>query len=70
MNNDTQLLTRKEAASFLKIGLSLFDKMEIPGIKIGRRVVFRKSALESWLAERETLHCGRRKKEGGGHHAE
>jgi len=64
MSNDTQLLTRRESASFLRVGLSLFDKMEIPGIKLGRRVVFRKSALEAWLAEKETLHCGRRKKGG------
>jgi len=51
MNND--ILTKKEAAQFLKISISTLDRLmvekNIPYSKINRRVLFLKEDLIKWV---------------------
>jgi hypothetical protein len=56
-------LSRREAAKALGVGLSMFDSLEIPKIQIGRRVVYRREVLESWLKKQE-LKPGSAQKKG------
>jgi len=46
----SELLTRKEAAMYLRICKTTLDKLKIPRIKIRHRVVYRKQELNQWLA--------------------
>jgi hypothetical protein len=48
-----EVLTRKEAASLVRVCLTSLDKMRLPVIRIGRRVFYRKATLENWLATHE-----------------
>jgi len=50
-----ELVTRKEAASMLRVCLTTFDRLRLPSIRIRRRVFFRKTTLESWLSTNEQL---------------
>jgi hypothetical protein len=57
-----EVLTRKEAASLIRVCLTSLDKMHLPVIRIGRRVFYRKSTLEAWLSDNEqpnNAHAGR-----------
>src|SRR5689334_15057616 len=42
-------LTRTEAAEYLGIGLTLFDGLRIPPIRLGRRCVYDRVDLDAWL---------------------
>jgi excisionase family DNA binding protein len=44
-----EVMSRKEAAEFLGVGMSTLDRLDIPKIKIRKRVLFRKQALDEWL---------------------
>jgi len=46
-----ELLTRKEAAAYLRICKSTLDKLLIPRIRVRRRIFYRKSQLEQWLVQ-------------------
>ncbi len=52
-----EVLTRKELASFLKVGystiLALEKKRMIPCVKIGKRTFFLKSEVIKWLREHQ-----------------
>jgi hypothetical protein len=48
-----QVLSRKEAAAFLKICKTTLDRADIPRTRVRRRVLYRQSVLLSWL-ERNT----------------
>ena len=46
------LLSRVEAAALLKISLNTFDRrvaLDLPKVRIGRRVLFRRVDIESWI---------------------
>jgi hypothetical protein len=43
------ILSRQQASEFLGICKTTLDRLDIPRIKIRRRVVFKKSVLEKWL---------------------
>ena len=53
MNNSLpqreNLLSRKQAAEFLRICKTTLDKLNIPKTKIRRRVLYRQTVLEKWL---------------------
>lgn len=51
MTTATELLTRHEAATFLKVSDRTLDRItDIPRVKIGgRRIVFRRADLESYV---------------------
>jgi hypothetical protein len=56
MNHSNQLpevLTRKEAASLIRVCLTSLDRMRLPVIQIGRRVFYRRATLEAWIAANE-----------------
>ena len=42
-------LTKTEAAEYLGIGLTLFDGLRIPAIRLGRRCVYDRVDLDAWL---------------------
>jgi hypothetical protein len=46
-----EILSRREAASYLGICLTLLDRSSIPRSKIGKRVLFQKSVLNKYLEE-------------------
>ena len=48
------VLTRREAAEYLRIGKSTLDKLPIPKIQIRRRVLYRREAIDKWLAAQQT----------------
>jgi excisionase family DNA binding protein len=51
--NQERLLTRKDVMEYLRISHGTLDKLiktrAIPYIKLERKVLFRKSAVEAWL---------------------
>lgn len=56
---EDRLLHRREAAAYLAMAPSTLAKMAVFGtgptyVKMGRSVRYRRSALDAWLAERET----------------
>jgi hypothetical protein len=53
-NSREAVLTRREAAEYLRVCLSVFDKLGVPRIRLRRKVLFRLETLDKWLAENET----------------
>jgi excisionase family DNA binding protein len=53
MNDEELILTPKELAHYLRLNLQTVYRMvargDIPTIRIGRTVRFRKSVIEDWL---------------------
>jgi hypothetical protein len=50
------VLTRREAAEYLRVCLSCLDRLGVPRIKVRRKVLYRRDTLDQWLAENETEH--------------
>lgn len=48
---DKRCLSKKEAASYLGIGITLLAELRIPAVKLGRRLVYDKVDLDLWLEE-------------------
>ena len=48
-----ELLSRAEAASYLRICRTTLDRLNIPRTKIRKRVLYRRATLDSWVAEQE-----------------
>ena len=48
-SNVTEILSRREAAEYLKISRGTLDKLNIPCIRIRRRVVYRIADIDAWL---------------------
>ncbi len=44
-------LSKEEAASYLGIGVTLLTELNIPAVKFGRRLVYDKVDLDTWLDE-------------------
>ena len=40
---------RREAAAYLKIGRGTLAKLDIPRFNIGRRVLYKKAAIDQWI---------------------
>jgi hypothetical protein len=49
-SND-DVLSRKETALFLGICRTTLDRLDIPRIKIRRRVVYKRDVLKKWIDE-------------------
>jgi hypothetical protein len=49
-----ELMSRTEAASYLRICKTTLDRLEIPRTQIRKRVLYRKATLDNWLASQET----------------
>ena len=54
MTANKEVLSRKEAAEYINIGLSTLDRLDIPKIKIRKRILFKKEAIDKWLASQQT----------------
>jgi len=52
-NTDSAVMTRMAAADYLHVCTATLDKLPIPKIQAGRRVLYRQSAIENWLASQE-----------------
>ena len=54
-SQNVELLTRKEAAEFLRCSVSYIDNCakDLPRIRYGRKVLFSKSTLQRWLMAHE-----------------
>ena len=48
-----EVMSRREAAAYIGIGKSTLDRLNIPKIQIRRRVLFRKEAIDKWLAQNQ-----------------
>jgi hypothetical protein len=44
-------LTKKEAAAYLGIGVTLLAELGVPSIRFGRRLVYDRVDLDAWLEE-------------------
>jgi len=53
MNSNTitnnEVLTRKQAAIYLTLSPGSLDKLPLPRILLGRRIVFKKTDIDTWL---------------------
>ena len=47
----SDILSRRQAAEFLGICRTTLDRLDIPRIKIRRRILFRREILLQWLNE-------------------
>ena len=45
------ILSRKQAAAFLGLCLTTLDRLNIPRIKVRKRVLYKRAVLEKWLDE-------------------
>jgi hypothetical protein len=54
-NTTGAVLSRQEAAEYLRITVCTLDKMPIPRIKTYRKVFYRRESLEAWLRENEAV---------------
>ena len=52
--NTSDVLSRKEAATYLSISKGTLDKLLIPKIQIRRRIVYRKADIDAWLESQKT----------------
>jgi excisionase family DNA binding protein len=50
-NTIADILSRKEAAVYLRVCKTTLDKLDIPRVKAGKRVLFKKTVLDAWLDE-------------------
>lgn len=51
------VLTRLEAAEYLRIGKSTLDRLNIPKIKIRRRVLFQRETIDKWLLAQQAKNA-------------
>src|SRR5579859_4620200 len=58
---EARCLAKEQAADYLGIGVTLFERQRIPAVRFGRRVVYDRLDLDAWLNEYK--HRGRARKE-------
>jgi excisionase family DNA binding protein len=56
----SELLSRKEAAVYLRICKTTLDNLTLPRIKVRRRVLFRRSDLNQWLDQNTQIKEGKK----------
>jgi excisionase family DNA binding protein len=49
-----EVMSRKEAADYLRVGKSTLDRLNIPKIQIRRRILFKKETIDKWLLSQQT----------------
>jgi len=54
MTANKEVLSRAEAAAYIGIGKSTLDRLDIPKIKIRKRILFKKEIIDKWLAQNTT----------------
>src|SRR3990172_901008 len=58
---NARCLSRDQAAAYLGIGITLFESLGVPVVKLGRRSVYDRVDLDAWLDDYK--HRGRARKE-------
>jgi len=53
MTTNKEVLSRREAAEYINIGVSTLDRLDIPKIKIRKRILFKKEAIDKWLTSQQ-----------------
>jgi len=48
-----EVLSRRQTAQYLGICLTTLDKLDIPRTQIRKRIIYRKSTVDDWLAQQE-----------------
>jgi predicted DNA-binding transcriptional regulator AlpA len=48
----SEILSRKEAAAYLRICKTTLDTLDIPRVKIRHLVLYRKSDIDQWLTQK------------------
>ena len=48
-----EVMSRRETAAYIGIGLSTLDQLNIPKIKIRKRILFKKEAIDKWLLSQQ-----------------
>ena len=56
-------LNKEQAADYLGIGVTLLSELGVPFIKLGRRCLYDKLDLDTWLDEYKSREQGRARKE-------
>jgi hypothetical protein len=60
MSDPSEFLTKAEAAKLFRVSTKTLDSFPgLPRIKIGRRVLFQKSALVAYAAARAAQKCSK-----------
>jgi len=62
MENNSDILSRKEAAAFLGVCLTTFDRLDIPKTRVRHRVMFKRDVLNKWI-DKHTEKPGKDKAE-------
>jgi|LSQA01.1.fsa_nt_gi predicted DNA-binding transcriptional regulator AlpA len=50
------ILNRADAAEYLTISEMLLNRLDIPRIRLGRRVAYRKADIDAWLETHRETH--------------
>ena len=48
------VMSRAQAAAYIGIGKSTLDRLNIPKIKVRKRVLFKKETIDKWLAQNQS----------------
>ncbi|MCR5763931.1 MAG: helix-turn-helix domain-containing protein [Treponema sp.] len=51
-NEDHDVMTRKQAAAYLQFCTTVLDRSNIPHIKFGRLVRYKKADIDKWIKEK------------------
>jgi excisionase family DNA binding protein len=57
-NISSDILTRRKAAEYLHVCRTTLDRLNLPRIKVRRRVLFTKAAVDQWLQEHTATNEG------------
>jgi excisionase family DNA binding protein len=48
-----EVMSRRETAAYIGIGRSTLDRLDIPKVQVRRRVLYRREAVDKWLAQNQ-----------------
>jgi hypothetical protein len=51
--NHSDILSRRQASEYMGICRASLDRLNLPRIKVGRRVLYKRASLQKWLSEHE-----------------
>ncbi|MDR0475642.1 MAG: helix-turn-helix domain-containing protein, partial [Treponema sp.] len=48
-----EVMSRREAAAFIGVSRSTLDRLDVPRVKVRKRVLYRKEAVDKWLLQNQ-----------------
>ena len=60
MSLDEAPLTRAQAAKYLSLCTTSLDRLGIPHVRAGKRILYRREAIDKWLLKQEAANGRRR----------